>query len=142
QAFGTSAKTGAAARASAMNARVFFMGTQYTARPPDRSKTAPVENEHSSVQSHATRAAISSTWPKRPMGILDNMKSMCACVIWANMPVFTAAGVTQFTRTPVFASSLPSDFVSEITPALEALYAEALGLPSLPAMEAMFTMRP
>ena len=46
---------------------------------------------------------------------------MCACVIWANIPVLTAAGVTQLTRMPVFASSLPSDFVSEITPAFEAL---------------------
>ena len=101
-----------------------------------------MENEHSSVQSHATREAISSTSPKRPMGIFDNMKSMWACVIWANMPVFTAAGVTQFTRIPVYANSLPSDLVSETTPAFEALYADAFGLPSLPAMEAMFTMRP
>jgi len=37
---------------------------------------------------------------------------------------------------------LPSDFVSAITPALEAEYAQALGLPSLPAIEAMLTMRP
>src|SRR5438876_645395 len=47
--------------------------------------------------------------------------AMCAWVICASMPVFTAAGVTQFTRMPVFASSLPSDFVSEITPAFDAL---------------------
>ena len=94
------------------------------------------------MQSHATSAAISSTVPKRPMGIFDNMKSMCAWVIWANMPVFTAAGVTQFTRMPVFATSLPSDLVSEITPAFDALYAEAFGLPSFPAIEAMFTIRP
>ena len=46
---------------------------------------------------------------------------MCACVIWLNIPVFTAAGVTQLTRIALFASSLPSDLVSEITPALEAL---------------------
>jgi len=37
------------------------------------------------------------------------------------MPVFTAAGVTQFTRMPVFASSFPSDLVREITPAFDAL---------------------
>ena len=84
-------------------------------------KPEPVENEHSSVHSHATIAAISSTVPKRPMGIFESMKSMCCWVICANMPVFTAAGVTQFTRIPVFASSLPSDLVSEMTPALEAL---------------------
>ena len=35
--------------------------------------------------------------------------------------VFTAAGVTQFTRTPVSASSLPNDLVRAITPALLAL---------------------
>ena len=34
--------------------------------------------------------------------------------------VRTAAGVTQLTRTPVVASSLPSDLVSAMTAALEA----------------------
>jgi hypothetical protein len=43
---------------------------------------------------------------------------------------------------PLFGNSLPSDLVSPITPALEALYAGALGFPSLPATEAMLTMRP
>src|SRR5437660_1355031 len=89
---------------------------QYVARPPERSNTAPVVNEHSAVHNHATIAAISSVMPKRPMGIFDNMKSMCAFVICSNMPVFTAAGVTQFTRTCVLASSLPSDLVSAMTP--------------------------
>src|SRR6476661_5363678 len=103
-----------------------LLQTQYVARPPERSKTPPVVKEHSAVHNQATIAAISSVRPKRPMGIFESMKSICACVICANMPVFTAAGVTQFTRTPLFASSLPSDLVSEITPALEALYAEAL----------------
>ena len=58
------------------------------------------------------------------------------------MAVRTAAGVTQLTRISVFASSLPSDFVSPITAAFDALYAGALGLPSLPATDAMLTMRP
>ena len=40
------------------------------------------------------------------------------------------------------ASSLPSDFVRPITPAFEAEYAEAFGLPSLPATEATLTIRP
>ena len=48
------------------------------------------------------------------------MQSICSCVIWANSGVRTAAGVTQFTRMLVFASSLPSDLVSPMTPALEA----------------------
>ena len=46
---------------------------------------------------------------------------MCSGVIWSKIAVFTAAGVTQFTRTPVSASSLPSDLVSAITAALLAL---------------------
>ena len=54
---------------------------QYVARPPDKSNTAPVENEHSSDASQQTSDAISSTVPKRPIGIFDNMKSMCCCVI-------------------------------------------------------------
>ena len=70
------------------------------------------------------------------------MKSMCCCVIWSKIAVRTAAGVTQFTQMPVFASSLPSDFVRPITAAFDALYADAFGFPSLPATEAMFTMRP
>src|SRR5205085_11677376 len=88
-------------------------------------KTAPVEKEQSSVHSQPTSAAISSGVPKRPMGILDNMNWMCSCVIWSKIAVFTAAGVTQFTRTPVSASSLPSDLVSAMTAALLALYARS-----------------
>src|SRR5215470_4105040 len=67
---------------------------------------------------------------------------MCDCDICANNGVRTAAGVTQFTRISVSASSLPRDLVSAITAALLALYADAFGLPSLPATEAMLTMRP
>ena len=96
----------------------------------------------SSLASQHTSDAISSTVPKRPMGIFDSMKSMCCCVIWSKIAVRTAAGVTQLTRMPVEASSLPSDFVSAMTAAFDALYADALGLPSLPATEAMLTMRP
>ena len=40
------------------------------------------------------------------------------------------------------AVSFASDLVSAMTPALAALYATAFGLPSLPAMDATFTMRP
>src|SRR5262252_10201774 len=67
---------------------------------------------------------------------------MCCCFIWLKIAVFAAAGVTQLTRTPARANSFPSDLVSAITPAFEALYATALGLPSLPAIDAMLTMRP
>ena len=91
------------------------------ARPPDASNTAPVENEHSSLASQHTSEAISSTVPKRPIGIFDSMKSMCCCVIWSKIAVRTAAGVTQLTRMPVFASSLPRLLVSPITAAFDAL---------------------
>ena len=45
---------------------------------------------------------------------------MCCSVIWLNNSVFTTAGATQFTSTPVVASSLPSDLVRPMTPALDA----------------------
>src|SRR2546429_9537707 len=106
------------------------------------SNTAPVENEQSAEASQHTSAAISSTFTKRPIGILESMYLMCVSVIWSKIAVFAAAGVTQFTSTPDCASSLPSDLVSEMTPPLDAEYATALGLPSLPATEAMLTMRP
>jgi hypothetical protein len=48
-------------------------GSQYVDRPPDKSNTAPVENEHSSLASQATSAAISAVSPKRPIGIFDSM---------------------------------------------------------------------
>ncbi len=48
----------------------------------------------------------------------------------------------ELTSTPVVASSLPADFVRAITAAFEAEYAARFGLPSLPAMLAMFTTRP
>src|SRR6266568_7860551 len=67
---------------------------------------------------------------------------MCACVDCLSISVWMTAGVMAFTQTPAVASSLPSDLVSEMTPALDAEYANALGLPSLPAIEAMLTMRP
>ena len=48
----------------------------------------------------------------------------------------------QFTAMFSPASSFPRDFVSAMTPAFDALYAEAFGLPSLPATDEMFTIRP
>src|SRR5712664_877079 len=106
------------------------------------SNTAPVENEQSAEASQHTSAAISSTWTKRPIGILESMYLMCVSVIWSKIAVFAAAGVTQFTRTPDWASSLPSDLVSEMTPALDAEYATALFFNASAATEAMLTMRP
>ena len=58
------------------------------------------------------------------------------------MGVSITAGAMQLTETPVPAKSLPTDFVSAITAAYDAAYAAAIGLPSLPAIEATLTMRP
>ena len=41
---------------------------------------------------------------KRPIGIFDSMKSMCACVMVSNIAVLAAAGVMQLTSTPRCAS--------------------------------------
>ena len=46
---------------------------------------------------------------------------MWVWVMVANIAVFAAAGVTQLTAMPLPASSLPSDFVKAMSPALEAL---------------------
>ena len=67
---------------------------QYVARPPDKSNTAPVLNEHSCDASQAIIAAASPTSRKRAIGILLSMKSMCCCVIVSKIAVFAAAGET------------------------------------------------
>ena len=62
-------------RASAASGRpaIRALFYQYTARPPEMSKTPPVVNEHSSDDSQAIIAAISSGSTNRPIGIFDNM---------------------------------------------------------------------
>ncbi len=55
-----------------------------------RRSTAPVLNEASALASQQTRDATSLMPPKRPMGIFDSMKSICCCVIWSKIAVFTA----------------------------------------------------
>src|SRR5256885_783404 len=72
------------------------------------SNTAPVENEQSAEASQQTSAAISSTFTKRPIGILESMYLMCLSVIWSKIAVFAAAGVTQFTSTPDCRRRVPS----------------------------------
>src|SRR2546430_14614229 len=94
------------------------------------SNPPPVENEQSSLASQQTSAATSSTLTKRFIGIFERMYAICSSVICSKIAVLAAAGVTQFTSTPLCASSLPSDLVNEMTPAFEAEYATALGLPS------------
>src|SRR5271169_4100605 len=53
------------------------------------------------------------------------------------------AGDTAFTvMSPAPATSLARDFVRQMSAALLAEYGPSVGLPSLPAMEAMLTIRP
>src|SRR5262249_17093929 len=106
------------------------------------SNVAPVENEHSTEQSHATRAATSAAAQKRDMGMRERMSARRASLISSNMPTLTAAGVTQLTSTPVVASSLPMVLVRAMSPAFDAAYAPASGRPSLPWIDDILTMRP
>ena len=53
-------------------------GDQYVARPPERSKTAPVLNEQSSEHSQVTRRATSSTVPSRFNGVLASTALMAS----------------------------------------------------------------
>ncbi len=52
------------------------------------------------------------------------------------------AGVIQLTAISWFAVSFPNDLVNPITAALEAEYAGAFGLPSLPAIDAILIILP
>jgi hypothetical protein len=52
------------------------------------------------------------------------------------------AGATAFTRIPRVATSFARAFVSPITPAFALEYGTSVGFPSLPAIEAMLTIRP
>ena len=63
-------------------------------------------------------------------------------LVRALIGVAMTAGAIELTSTPVVASSLASALVIPITAALLAEYALSPGLPSLPAMLAMFTIRP
>ena len=52
------------------------------------------------------------------------------------------AGATAFTAMPRVATSLARAFVRPMTPALAVEYGTRVGLPSLPAMDAILMMRP
>src|SRR5947199_10778223 len=67
---------------------------------------------------------------------------MCSSLSCPRMGVSTTAGAMQFTSTPEPATSFAIDFVIPITAALLAEYAAAIGLPSLPAIDATLTTRP
>ena len=67
----------------------------------------------------------SSGLPMRPIGAISFHFSISGIKVGefkvSSVPIYP--GLMQFTRTPLFAHSIASDFVSWITPALDALYA-------------------
>ena len=87
-------------------------------------------------------AAASSSSRNRPRG---NFRQHVVDVFLAHLVKNARAGRggrDAVHRNVAMASSLPNDFVIAITAAFDAEYAEAFGLPSLPATDAMLTMRP
>jgi len=91
---------------------------------------------------NATMAAISGMVPHRCMGIFSVMYRTCSSGMASTMAVRTTAGASALHVMPVSAYSLPTTFVSAMTAPLDAEYASMPALPSLPATDAMFTMRP
>jgi hypothetical protein len=77
--------------------------------------------EFSSESIQATMAAISCNSAKRSLGIRTRMYSMNSGVRESRIFVLAVVGVMQLTAIPVLASSLPSDLVSPMMPALAAL---------------------
>ena len=69
------------------------------------------------------------------------MSTVERSICWSSSVPITA-GATALTTIPWVATSLASALVSPMTPALAVEYGTSVGLPSLPAMEAMLTMRP
>ena len=116
--------------------------TQYRARPPDMSNTAPVLNELAAEQSHNTIPATSATIPRRFSGLAVTMVFTTSGPNLRMSSVSIGPGATQFTRISVSQTSRDRAFVNAITPALAAEYAAKLGNPSLPASEPILTIRP
>ncbi len=116
--------------------------TQYRARPPDMSNTAPVLNELAAEQSHNTIPATSATIPRRFSGLAVTMVFTTSGPNLRMSSVSIGPGATQFTRISVSQTSRDRAFVNAITPALAAEYAAKFGNPSLPASEPILTIRP
>ena len=110
--------------------------------PPLMSNTAAVEKEFSSEDNQQTIEESSLISKKRPLGTFESIHWTCSFDIWSKILVFAPAGVIAFTAMLYYANSFPNDLVRPITPALAELYALAFAFPSLPATEAIFTIRP
>ena len=85
-------------------------------------------NEQRSDASQDTSSASSAGWPMRPIGIRDRNSRRSSSGTRSVRPASITPGTTQFTSTPVRATSLATDFVKAMTPALEAEYADISGL--------------
>ena len=85
----------------------------------------PVVNELVSPARYTQIASSSSGFPILPIGAISFHFSISGISVGEfsvnSVPMYP--GLMQFTRTPRFAHSIASDFVSWITPAFDALYA-------------------
>lgn len=97
--------------------------TQYLARPPDMSNTAPVLNELAAEQSDKTIPATSATLPRRFSGLAVTMVFTTSGPNLRMSSVSIGPSATQFTRMSVSQTSRDMAFVNAITPALAAEYA-------------------
>jgi hypothetical protein len=76
------------------------------------------------------------------MGIFETRRSTVLRSICWRSSVPITAGATAFTKIPRVATSFASAFVSPMTPAFALEYGTSVGFPSLPAIDAMLTIRP
>ena len=85
------------------------------------SKTAAVEKVFSSDESQQINDVNSCISKNLPLGTFESILWTCSLLICSKILVFAPAGVTAFTAIFLSASSLPSDFVNPIAPALPEL---------------------
>ena len=106
------------------------------------SNTAAVEKEFSAEDNQQTIDVSSSNSRNLALGTFESILWTCSFDIWSRILVLAPAGVTALTAMFLSASSLPRDFVSAITPALDELYALAFAFPSLPDTDSIITILP
>src|SRR5262249_25016771 len=110
-------------------------------RPPSTTYTAPVTYAAREAKKVTTSATPSGA-PARPRGISASICSIFLEVRAAVMSVRTYPGMTTFAVMPYGATSLASERVKPIRPALAAPYAVSPGQPTSPTTEEILIMRP
>src|SRR5205823_11233 len=88
--------------------------------PPSTASTSPVTNPAASETRNRTARATSAGSPSRRSGVWSRIASRAVSGRASVSAVVTYPGATAFTRIPRPPSSLASDFVSPIRPALDA----------------------